>query len=274
MFACDESVLPAMRAVAEDFMRTYEKAVIVLRSVQGREGAAEFVNDTTSMIVMGRAFNKEERDALKARGTEYQSTAVARDAVAVIVHPSAPFRTMRVSMLDSIFSGSLTRWPGGGGVVEVYIGNVNSSTNEVFRAAVLDGRPFGLTAEPLSSDEAVVEKVASHPDAIGIAGLGWLRGRDAEVAVLGLGRPGVRADSTEPPGRFYTPHQAHVHRRYYPVTRPVVMHSKALLRDVGYGFISYAASHAGQQVFLNNGLVPVTMPVRLVELTSDEVDER
>jgi phosphate transport system substrate-binding protein len=120
----------------------------------------------------------------------------------------------------------------------------------------------------MNSSKDLVGYVRMHPRALGIVGVSWLHGRDEELTVFALGDPSSRPDTTQPLGRFYTPHQAHIHRRYYPVTESIYMYNRAIQRDAGYGFISFVASAPGQKIFLNNGLVPVTMPVRLVSLTS------
>ena len=269
---CDESVEPVVRQLAEDFQRSYEKATIVLHNVQAREAVANFALDSVRRIIMARELNQEERDALKGAKMELTEYRIALDAVAVIGHKQNPLHEIRMGMLDSIFSGTVTRWPGKrGGGIEVAVGDVNSSMNEVFRTFVLKGRPIAAQARMFKTSREMLEFVRTVPNAIGIVGLAWLRGFDQDLRVFALGTPGFRPDSTQPPGLFYPPVQAYVYRRYYPITRPVFIYSREVIRDVGYGFISYATSATGQKMFLENGLVPVTMPVRLVELTSKEI---
>jgi phosphate transport system substrate-binding protein len=115
----------------------------------------------------------------------------------------------------------------------------------------------------------IVEYVGKNRNAVGIVGVGWLKGVESDVKALSLSRPGVAADSTQPVGKAYSPHQAYVYQGYYPVSTPVTMYTRDLDRSVSLGFISFATGPFGQKVFLNNGLVPVTMPVRLIQLTSE-----
>jgi phosphate transport system substrate-binding protein len=269
---CDESVEPVLRQVADDFHRSYEKGTILLRTVQAREAVANFALDSARRIVTARGLNREEREALKRLKMDLSEYRIALDAVAVIGDPGNPLKQLRMGMLDSIFSGMLKRWPGRTGAsIIVAAGDVNSSTNEVFRNAVLQGRPILPEARLFTSSRELVDFVRTTPNAIGIVGLAWLRGYDRELRIFALGSPGGRPDSTQLPGQYYSPVQANVHRGYYPITRPVFIYSREVLRDVGYGFISYVTSATGQKIFLESGLVPVTMPVRLVEITSKEV---
>lgn len=271
---CDESVLPVIQQEVEDFLRNYKDARITLRVAEAREAIANFINDSVRVIVSAREFNKEEKDFIASAKIEYQSYKVALDAVAVIGHKSNPRKQLRMGELDSIFSGAITRWPGkAGAVIDIVIGGVNSSTNEVFRDSVLKGKQFAMSATPVTSSEELVKHVESTPAAIGIVGVNWLRGYDDKLTVFGLGDPSGRPDSTEPVGRYYPPVQAHIYRHYYPISRPVHIYSREVLRGVGLGFISYVSSTQGQKIIQEHGLVPMTMPVRLVSLTSEQVKQ-
>ncbi len=268
---CDESLLPAMEAERDNFQRTYPDAHVKLRVAEAREAVADFFNDSVRVIVIGRELNAEERDALAAAKVEIQEFKVALGGVAVIANKSNPLDELRIGQLDSIFTGSLTRWPGTRTPIEVAVGNVNSSTDEVFRERIMKGKSFGPDVTPFSTSKRLVEFVRDARNAVGIVGLGWLReGMDQQVRVMAIGDPNSRPDSTRPMGEFYRPFQAYIHKGYYPISRPVYIYSRELSNlTVGYGFIAYVSSAQGQQVFLNNGLVPVTMPVRIVNLTSE-----
>lgn len=270
---CDEAVFPVINVLAEDFRHQYPDAQVVVRSVEAREATANFVNDSVRVIVVARALNSEERDMLTATKTWFEEYHIAQAAVALIAHRENPVTTLRVGQADSVFSGQVTSWPGwrAGGTVDLVVGGINSSTNEVFRRTILSGKAFALSATPMSASSDVVEYVRKTRRALGLVNVGWLKGVEEEVSILGLSRPGVAADSTQPAGRAYTPAQAYVFKGYYPVSSPVYIYTREIERDVSLGFIAFATSALGQQVFVNNGLVPVTMPVRLIQLTSEQV---
>ena len=357
---CDESLLPVMQLQAEDFHNTYPEGRITIRSVEAREAVVNFMNDSIRVITLGRPFNKEELDYLTNANIEYEGYKVAFDAIVVILNKQHADSTLRITELDSIFSGTLTRWnirnkP----LIDPFIGDINSSTDEVFRTMILGGRPFGQTVTRMKSSESLVGEVKTNPHAIGLVGLSWLRGHDNDVRVCRLGggtyRPVVRAraviegtrgnqqrivitelplqadrlafmerirglvgrkmlnnvsgirdeseeskirivlaletqadahevlnslhrqtqtvDTTLVPGQFFSPAQAHVLRKYYPLSREVYMYTREVRRDVSYGFIAYVKDRKGQQNFLNQGLVPAAQPVRIVGLTSDKVHQ-
>ncbi len=270
---CDEGVFPVISLLADDFQRQYPSAKIHLRSVEGRVAVSGFAMDSVRYIVLGREFDKEERDALSTISIDLQEYKVALSAVAVIGNKDNSLSNLRLTQLDSILSGDAATWSSGKrGAVDVAIGGPNSSANAIVRSARLAGKPLALTATPFPKSSELITYVKATPNALGIVSLSWIVGQEEDLRVFALGQPGTRPDTTEPVGRYYTPAQAHVHRKYYPLTTPVVIYRREVLPDLGYGFISYATSGAGQKLFLNNGLVPVTMPVRLVSLTSKGVN--
>ena len=68
----------------------------------------------------------------------------------------------------------------------------------------------------------------------------------------------------------YQPYQAYIAQKQYPLTREVVVISREARSGLGSGFLTFVASDKGQRVVLKAGLVPATMPVRIVEITYDQ----
>jgi phosphate transport system substrate-binding protein len=270
---CDEAVSPVVRLLVEEFRRQYPDANVTVNSVEAREATANFVNDSVRVIVVARPLNAEERSVLNTTKTWFEEYHVAQGAVAVIANTANPVKALRIGQADSIFAGLVTAWPGwrAGGAIDVVVGGINSSTNEVFREAILGSRKYTLSATPIASSNDLLDHVRKTRNAIGLLSVSWLKGVENDASVLGLSRPGVSPDSTQSPGKAYTPIQGYVYKGYYPVCTPVYIYSRSVDRDVALGFISFASSGPGQKVFLDNGLVPVKSPVRLIQLTSEQV---
>ena len=272
---CDESIFPIMKFQAEDFHNSYPDASIELTPVEAREAVVDFINDTIRTIVLARPFNDEELGFIKQANIEYEGFKVALDGIAVIVNLEARDTTLRITALDSIYSGTLTRWTTNSrGLIDAYVGDINSSTDEVFRQLILKGRPFGQTVAEIKSSDKIIDEVKKDPNAIGLVGLSWLGSRADQVRVCRLGGGLYQPDTTVVPGQFYSPAQAHLFRRYYPLTRELYMYTREYRRDASYGYIAYVKDRKGQQNFLNNGLVPMTQPVRIVETTSQKVHQQ
>ena len=272
---CDESLLPIMKLFVDEYQRRYPESVITLVPREGRSAVVNFVNDSTRMIILDRELNQEEVSALEAREVEYRAYHFALDAVGVIVHASNPIREMRVSQLDSFLSGATYRWPPRKGQllpVQLALCGPNSSTNEIVRTKILGGRQFSPAATHFSSSGEVVNFVKNNEGALGIVALSWLQSDADSVLMVRLGDPVNPPDSTQLPGTYYGPAQAHIYRNYYPLSTKSYIYNRELLRTVGLGFISFVNNIDGQKIVQKNGLVPATMPVRLVETTSTQVN--
>lgn len=274
---CDEAVYPVMKLIVEDFMRTYPDADVVMVPTSVQSAIVNFINDSTRMVVTGRPLNPAETGILQEVGTEYREYHIAIDAVAVVTNRANPVREMSLSRLDSILTGNLFRWPPWGGKlypVQLALGSVHSSTTQIVREQLLAGRPFSRATQYFDSSAEVLEFVQQNENALGLVALSWLQGREEAVTVVALGDPDMPPDPSEPAGRFYKPLQAHVYRHYYPLTTNVYLYNRELLMTVGLGLISYANNIQGQRLVQSSGLVPATIPVRLVETTSKQVTEQ
>lgn len=266
----DESVYKAMENEAAEFQSLYPDSKLVIRKAEAREAVSDFGLDSVGVIAIARELTKDERDAITGAKIPLDEYKVALSAVAVIVNPSNPMKQVRMTQLDSIFTGQVTRWPGGK-LIEAYVGNPNSSVNQSFRTTVLGGKDFGRTVEYVDSSAQRVVRVANTPGAIGIVAVDYLHGMEGSVNVLAVGGPTYRPDTTSAPGQYYQPWQAYMFLGYYPINTPVYMYSRVVDPDISLGFISFVCSGPGQKIIQNNGLVPVTMPVRLVSLTSHQL---
>ena len=86
------------------------------------------------------------------------------------------------------------------------------------------------------------------------------------------GTPTWKPDTLARPGQYYTPAQAYVFMEYYRYVAPVYIYSREIDRNVSLGFISFVCSAPGQKIIQEGGLVPARMPVRIVQLTSNQVN--
>ena len=271
---CDHALLPVMKLFVEEYQRRYPETVISLVPREARAAVVNFVNDSTRMIVLDRPLNKEEEEALRSANVEYREYNFALDAVGVIVHSENPIREMRLGQLDSILTGRVFRWPPRKGTilpVHLAVCGPNSSTNAIVRTKVMDNKPFSPAARYFASNSEVVNFVRSDEGALGIVPVGWLQKAEEGFVILRLGDPGNPPDSTQPLGTFYGPVQANVYRNYYPLSTKSYIYNRELLRTVGLGLISFINGIDGQKIVQKNGLVPATMPIRLVETTSTQV---
>jgi phosphate transport system substrate-binding protein len=67
-------------------------------------------------------------------------------------------------------------------------------------------------------------------------------------------------------GSYYRPDQGWIYDKSYPFVREVYMITRETFKGLGAGFIQWATAEQGQRIVLKSGLVPATMPIRLVQI--------
>jgi phosphate transport system substrate-binding protein len=68
---------------------------------------------------------------------------------------------------------------------------------------------------------------------------------------------------------FYKPFQGYIADGSYPLIRDVFVICRESTAGLGSGFASFVAGDVGQRIILKSGLVPATMPLRLVHVKKD-----
>jgi phosphate transport system substrate-binding protein len=119
----------------------------------------------------------------------------------------------------------------------------------------------------VKGNAAVVDYVSKKPQAIGLIDVSWISDRDDSTTNSFLNSirvVGISTDST-----FYQPYQAYIATRKYPLLRNVIMISREARAGLASGFMAFVASDKGQRIVLKSGLVPATMPIRIVEINHE-----
>jgi phosphate transport system substrate-binding protein len=270
-----EDVAPLIGLEQRKFMELYPQARVEVAVASAREAITRLFNDTISLIVSSRPLNTEERDIALRTKLVYAGYKMAIDAVAIIVNAENPVTELRTTALDSVLTGACTLWSevgGSSGPIEICLPSPNSANFELLRTKLLMGKSFATPGRVVSSSPEMLQAVSERANTVGMVGLNWLSEKKENVRVLALMDP-LAPDSLNIKGEYFVPHQAHVYRGYYPLTREVYLYSKADNYGVAAGFLSFITSGPGQKIVLNSGLVPATMPVRLVELTNKGIPQ-
>ena len=278
---CAESVSPSVTEMANDFNSIYTKAHVTVEAVPTRTAIVKLLNNETKLIVASRRFNQDELDVMKKYNIEVDSLIVAYDAAVVIVNRDNPIDSINTDQLRDIFSGKTTTWDKlekrfQGRIIPV-LESPNSGLVEFFKDRVLGNEKFG-EAYPCTTMAHVYSFVRGNPQAIGVISADWqnagpnlLPAREPSPKWLEVSEVDSSAIGNVDPnsfGSYYYPYQAHIGRRYYPLTHPVYFFSRDFDVGLATGFLTFAAGNQGQKIFLKNQLVPATVPVRYVQLNN------
>lgn len=268
-----EDVFPVIDIQVKDFQRMYDQVSIKNSSVSSREAIVQLLNDSVKLIVCAREFNAEEKNVIAQNELEIDSIKFAYDGIAVVVNQKNSLTKLTTSDLRRILTGTVNRWPEVEGsnlksAVVLAAGDKNSGVHEFLRSRILDGGEIKGDLTASAGAEEVFTIVKEHPNTIGFVSLAWLSAMPKELRVLEIGDPAYHSDSTITAMEYFAPHQAHIYRKYYPLSRTIYVYALNVGKGPGLGFMSFAASSDGQKIIVSNGLVPATMPVRLVQLNT------
>lgn len=276
--AVAESIEPVIRLEMEMFTDLYKDARVQLHPLPARSAVVEFFNvDSIKALITSRPLNAEERDVVRRTGLALEEYKVALDAVAVITHPLNAVDSMRTTQLDSVFRGLISTWErldrmAPAAPILVCLPDQNSGEFEILGTRILKGKTFAPAARIAATSPDMIDFVAKERRAIGAVSIAWLRNNLDRVKVVAMSDP-LAPDSLKQEGQAFTPIQGYMYKGLYPLTTDLMIYSKADKYGVAAGFISFISSAPGQKIFLNNGLVPATMPVRIVQLSNKELTQ-
>jgi phosphate transport system substrate-binding protein len=109
-----------------------------------------------------------------------------------------------------------------------------------------------------------VDYVSKNKNALGLIGVEWISDSDDSTTNTFLSKVkvvGVSGDSIH-----FQPYQAYMALKHYPLTRTITTINREGRTGLGTGFVAFFASERGQRIVLKAGLVPKTMPLRIVQV--------
>jgi len=102
-------------AWAEAYTAQHPEVSIAVTGGGSGTGIAALINGTVDIANASREMKPEEVAEARARGIEPVQHVVARDAIAVVVHPDNPVDRLTIPQLAAIFTGEITNWQEVGG---------------------------------------------------------------------------------------------------------------------------------------------------------------
>ncbi|TXK36642.1 phosphate ABC transporter substrate-binding protein, PhoT family [Pontibacter qinzhouensis] len=271
----DESFQPIMDSQVYTFESIYKYAK--LNPQYKSEGAViqDLLRDSTRVAVLSRDLRPDEKAVFDQRKIIPRVVKIAIDAVALIVNKNNPDTLLTVAQVQDIFSGNITSWadlsPGNkiNGLTIVFDNN-NSSTARFVQDSIIANQALPSNTYASNSHEALIDYVSQNENTIGVIGVNWISDFDDTTAVRFMEKIKVVGVSTESSpattDSYYQPYQAYIAQGTYPLRRYLYIISTEGRTGLGTGFASFIAGDKGQRIFLKSGLVPATMPVRVIGL--------
>lgn len=228
------SIQPFADKWAEVFM---EKRPGLGVNVQGGGSSAGIQACKSGACQIGmssRELKGDERDLVEI--------VVARDGLAIIVHPTNPVRGAKVAEIKQIFAGDLRNWKYLGGPdrsITVVTREEGSGTRGAFQELVMGKTRIFKGAITEDSNGTVREIVAHDPHSIGFISLGLV---NEQVRALEL--DGAAAN------------EENIRNGRYKLVRPFLFVSRGELTGAAKEFINFVLSEEGQALIKKEGLLP------------------
>jgi phosphate transport system substrate-binding protein len=168
---------------------------------------------------------------------------LARDGIAIIVHPSNPVTNLTKEQVRDIYAGNITNWSQVGGAnkaIDVVAREEGSGTRTAFQDLVMGKALIKADAILQSSNGAIKTAVSSDPQAIGFLSMGYVGSSVKALAINGVA-------ATEENAKDGT----------YPVVRPLYFLTKTQPTGIVKDFIDFCTGTEGQKIVAEEGYISI-----------------
>jgi phosphate transport system substrate-binding protein len=255
------------------FHSLYPDAKITVQYKPESDVLDDFMNDSVRTVVLTSDLSQSNKDYLASKQFIVRTTKVAHDALALIVNRSNPDTLLLASQFAEILQGKLVTWKeinprSDGGKISVVFDNNKSGNVRYFREKLGIKGKFAENSFAVNSNSDVINYVKNNRSALGIISVNWISDAHDSLSQRFLDsvrilEVGITASNA------CKPYQGYIAEGSYPFCRDVFMISRETFSGLGAGFVSFVAGDQGQRIVRRSGLVPATMPIRLIQIKKD-----
>lgn len=271
----DEGISPLVKEEAAEFMRLNKDAKVNVVVKTSKEVIAELNSGVYKTIIAGRDLTKEEADIFASNKIELKKNKFALDGIGVIVNPKNPVTKINFTELKRIYTGEQADWKDLDGdnkdlykgKIKVFTARKNAAIHDIFREKVLGSADFGNTDVVCSTSTQMMAEIRKDENAIGFISMAWIT---VSNDTLDETVKPLKVASVDPNtgaiGSYVGLHQAYIANGSYPLVTEAYVISSDFSMNLSVGFTSFLLAYDGQRVVLKSGLVPVTQPVKIIQL--------
>jgi phosphate transport system substrate-binding protein len=271
--AVAEEYEPLINTEVDTFMKLYRYSKINAEYKSETEAFNDLINDSVRLVVASRTLNEDEKKYFAKINLEPRITKVAIDAVALIVHEDNSDTLMKYEQARDLFTGKVKSWKELNpkstlDSIIIVFDHVGSGNVRYLKETFLKDQPLPANCFATTSNGEVIEYVKAHKNAIGVIGVNWISDNESEEANNFL--KNIHVVSLSPPVNapysdgYYKPFPYYTALKQYPLVRDVYIVSREARAGLGTGFASFMAGDAGQRIVRLKGMLPATIPVRVI----------
>lgn len=229
------SLQPLAEKWAEAYSARHPGLTIAVQGGGSTAGVQAAISGAAQIGMVSRALTRSERATVRG-------VTVARDGIALIVHPSNPLSDVTLDQARDLYAGRIGSWAALRAerlAVTLITREEGSGTRAAFEALVMRGARIAAGALVQDSTGAVRQMVGGDPAAIGYISLGLV---DSSVKALRL--EGV------------APVEANIDRATYPLTRPFLFALRGRSGPEVSSFIAWINGPDGEALTRHEGFLP------------------
>ena len=269
----DESFQPLIDAEVFAFTSLYQNAIIRSEYKPEYDVVNDFMNDSVEVMVTSRKLTDNQIQYLRDTLVIARTITFAYDALALIINKENSDTLLKYNTIKDIFTCNIKRWKDINPKsrldnISVIFDNTKSGNIRYFKELFEIKESFGENFYAVNNNIEVIEFVSKNRDALGIISVNWISDKDDSLSMSFINKVNVVAVSQQfiNDGTYYRPYQGSIYDRSYPFVREIYFISRETFKGLGSGLIQWATAEQGQRIVLKAGLVPATMPIRLVQI--------
>lgn len=269
----DESFKPLIETEVFTFTHLYTGATITPVFKPEYDVINDFMNDSVKVVVTSKKLSDYQIQSLRDTQIIARTTTYAYDALALISNKENKDTLIKYGTVKDIFLGRVHKWneineSSKLGEIHVIFDNNKSGNIRYFRELFNIKDSLSKNFFAVTNNEEVINYVSRNPNALGIISVNWISDKDDSLTMSFIKKVNILAVSQQyaSDGNYYRPHQGFIYDKSYPFVREIYLISRETFSGLGSGFINWACAEQGQRIVLKSGLVPATMPIRLVQI--------
>ncbi len=272
----DESFQPLIDTEVYTFTSLYQRAQIKPEYKPEVDVVNDFMDDSVKVIVTSKKLSESQLKYLRQDLIIGRTITFAYDGLALITNKENLDTLVTYNNVRDIFKGQVANWKDIDpksklGRISVIFDSNKSGNIRYFKELFEISDSLGSNFYAVNSNTEVIDFVSRNPEAMGIISVNWISDKDDPVGRSFVKKVNVLAISQQyiNDGSYYRPAQGSIANKSYPFVREVYLISRETYKGLGSGFIQWATAQQGQTIVLKSGLVPATMPVRLVQVSKE-----
>lgn len=270
--AIDDCFAPIIQEEIDVFEALNHEASLIPIYANEREVITMLLEDSIRLAVVARELTGAELEVIKAKRLQTRTQKIAVDGIALIINKENTDSLISVSALKEIMTGKIDSWKSLNpnskyDKISVVFDNPNSSTVRFINDSINRGEALSSNLRAQDNNKAVLDYVASTPNALGVIGVNWISNPkdstnlsfDDKIRVMSVSK-----SDHATPANSYKPFAAYLALGEYPLRRDVYLILTDLRGTLNAGFTAFVVGDQGQRIILKSGLLPATRPMRLV----------